>query len=68
MYKEIRRAAYHLADAAEPWTEDFRALPFPEHWHEGLLELHNYGRSEGSGTRRFPRDAWTVFCKPSRPT
>jgi hypothetical protein len=54
MYKEIRRAAYHLADAAKPWTEDFRALPFPEHWHEGLLKLHNYGRSEGEWHKTIP--------------
>ncbi|WP_328671970.1 pPIWI_RE module domain-containing protein [Streptomyces sp. NBC_00328] len=46
MYKNIRRSAYHLAEDSAPWTEDFRALPFPEHWHTGLLELHNRGRDE----------------------
>ena len=46
MYKNIRRSAYHLAEDSTPWTEDFRALPFPEHWHAGLLELHNHGRDE----------------------
>lgn len=46
MYKNIRRSAYHLAEEGTPWTEDFQALPFPEHWHAGLLELHNHGRGE----------------------
>ncbi|MFB7930846.1 pPIWI_RE module domain-containing protein [Streptomyces sp. NPDC056039] len=46
MYQNIRRSAYHLAEGSEPWTEDFRALAFPEHWHAELLELHNYGRDE----------------------
>ncbi|WP_282699391.1 DUF3962 domain-containing protein [Streptomyces sp. CC219B] len=46
MYQHIRRSAYHLAQGGEPWTEDFRALAFPEHWHAELLELHNYGRDE----------------------
>ncbi|MBO1330975.1 pPIWI_RE module domain-containing protein [Streptomyces sp. VRA16 Mangrove soil] len=46
MYQHIRRSAYHLADGGTPWTEDFRALSFPEHWQSGLLELHNHGRPE----------------------
>ncbi|MDI5964105.1 pPIWI_RE module domain-containing protein [Streptantibioticus silvisoli] len=46
MYQHIRRSAYHLAKGGEPWTEDFRALAFPEHWHAELLELHNHGRDE----------------------
>ncbi|MFF8654133.1 pPIWI_RE module domain-containing protein [Streptomyces huasconensis] len=46
MYRNLRRSAYHLAGDSASWTEDFRALPFPEHWHTGLLELHNYGRDE----------------------
>ncbi|MGW0419162.1 pPIWI_RE module domain-containing protein [Streptomyces sp. NPDC003015] len=54
MYREIRRAAYHLADVAEPWTEDFRALRFPEQWHKRLLELHNYGRAEDEWHKTIP--------------
>ncbi|MGW1613692.1 pPIWI_RE module domain-containing protein [Streptomyces sp. NPDC002285] len=46
MYQNIRRSAYHLAEGGEPWTEDFRALAFPEHWHAELLALHNQGRDE----------------------
>ncbi|WP_326807184.1 DUF3962 domain-containing protein [Streptomyces sp. NBC_01775] len=46
MYKKNRRSAYHLADVAVPWTEDFRAIPFPEQWHPGLLDLHNHERDE----------------------
>ncbi|MFJ7266393.1 pPIWI_RE module domain-containing protein [Streptomyces sp. NPDC099050] len=46
MYKSIRRSAYHLAEDSTPWVEDFHVLPFPEHWHAGLLELHNHGRDE----------------------
>ncbi|MEO3763227.1 DUF3962 domain-containing protein [Streptomyces sp. B5E4] len=58
MYQHIRRSAYHLAEDGEPWTEDFRALAFPEHWHADLLELHNHGRDEEKRrltlpTRRF---------------
>ncbi|MEU4083097.1 pPIWI_RE module domain-containing protein [Streptomyces aureus] len=54
MYREIRRAAYHLADVAEPWTEDFRAVRFPEHWHAGLLELHNYRRADDEWRKTIP--------------
>ncbi|WP_327393176.1 DUF3962 domain-containing protein [Streptomyces sp. NBC_01186] len=54
MYREIRRAAYHLAEGAEPWAMDFRALRFPEHWHKGLLELHNHGRDEGGWHKSVP--------------
>ncbi|MFB7587733.1 pPIWI_RE module domain-containing protein [Streptomyces sp. NPDC056169] len=46
MYKSIRRSAYHLAGDSTPWTEDFRVLPFPEHWRARLIELHNHGRDE----------------------
>ncbi|MEU4108054.1 DUF3962 domain-containing protein [Streptomyces sp. NPDC027717] len=46
MYKYIRRSAYHLTEDSTPWTEDFRVLPFPEHWRTGLLGLHNHGRPE----------------------
>ncbi|MEU7296595.1 DUF3962 domain-containing protein [Streptomyces exfoliatus] len=46
MYKSIRRSAYHLAGDSTPWTGDFRALPFPEHWRARLIELHNHGRDE----------------------
>ncbi|MDX2540634.1 pPIWI_RE module domain-containing protein [Streptomyces sp. WI04-05B] len=58
MYKNTRRSAYHLAEDSAPWTEDFRALAFPEHWHAGLLDLHNHGRDEEKQlltlpTRRF---------------
>ncbi|MER5758496.1 DUF3962 domain-containing protein [Streptomyces sp. NPDC002082] len=53
MYKKIRRAAYHLADAAA-WTADFRVLRFPEHWQQGLLELHNHGRPEDSQHKVIP--------------
>ncbi|WP_406351721.1 pPIWI_RE module domain-containing protein [Streptomyces sp. NBC_00658] len=54
MYREIRRAAYHLAEGAKPWSEDFRAVRFPEHWHMGLLELHNYGRTEEERHKTIP--------------
>ncbi|MEV7784605.1 DUF3962 domain-containing protein [Streptomyces sp. NPDC088106] len=54
MYKKIRRSAYHLAEDSAPWTEDFRALPFPEQWHPGLLELHNHGRDEEKQQRTLP--------------
>ncbi|WP_431952822.1 pPIWI_RE module domain-containing protein [Actinacidiphila sp. bgisy167] len=54
MYKNIRRSAYHLAESGAPWTEDFRALPFPEHWHAGLLELHNHGRDEDKRQLTLP--------------
>lgn len=54
MYKKNRRSAYHLADGAVPWTEDFRALPFPEQWHPGLLELHNHGRAEDKQRQTLP--------------
>ncbi|MFF3497313.1 pPIWI_RE module domain-containing protein [Streptomyces sp. NPDC002795] len=54
MYQEIRRAAYQLAGSATPWTADFRALAFPEHRQEGLLELHNYGRTEESRHKTIP--------------
>ncbi|MDT0548219.1 pPIWI_RE module domain-containing protein [Streptomyces lonegramiae] len=54
MYKEIRRAAYHLAEGAEAWTENFRALRFPEHWNEGLLELHNHGREGEERHKTLP--------------
>ncbi|MFD8141981.1 pPIWI_RE module domain-containing protein [Streptomyces sp. NPDC059708] len=53
MYKKIRRAAYHLADGAA-WTADFRALRFPEHWQQGLLELHNHGRPEEARHKVIP--------------
>ncbi|WP_097900038.1 pPIWI_RE module domain-containing protein [Streptomyces sp. b94] len=46
MYQHIRRSAYHLAEGSAPWTEDYRALALPEHWHADLLELHNHGRDE----------------------
>ena len=45
MYRAIRRSAYHLADISVPWTEDYRALRFPERWQGTLLDLHNHGRS-----------------------
>ncbi|WP_414506537.1 pPIWI_RE module domain-containing protein [Streptomyces sp. NEAU-L66] len=54
MYKEIRRAAYHLAEGAAAWTEDFRALRFPEHWNEGLLELHNHRREGDERHKTVP--------------
>ncbi|MER5601538.1 DUF3962 domain-containing protein [Streptomyces sp. NPDC002265] len=54
MYREIRRAAYHLADVAEPWIEDFRTVRFPEHWHAGLLALHNYKRAEDEWRKTIP--------------
>jgi hypothetical protein len=54
MYKEIRRAAYHLAEGAAPWIEDFRALRFPEHWHEGLLKLHNHRREGDERHKTVP--------------
>lgn len=54
MYQSIRRAAFHLAEGATPWTADFRALRFPEHWHEGLLELHNHGRTEEGQHKNIP--------------
>ncbi|GHG93917.1 pPIWI_RE module domain-containing protein [Streptomyces rubradiris] len=53
MYKKIRRAAYHLSDEGA-WTEDFRALRFPEHWQQGLLELHNHGRDEDKRHKTVP--------------
>lgn len=46
MYQHIRRSVYHLAEGSQPWSEDYRALAFPEHWHADLLELHNHGRDE----------------------
>ncbi|QIY94511.2 DUF3962 domain-containing protein [Streptomyces sp. S1D4-11] len=54
MYKKIRRSAYHLAEDSAPWTEDFRALSFPEQWHPGLLELHNHGRDEDKQHQTLP--------------
>ncbi|MEO3976480.1 DUF3962 domain-containing protein [Streptomyces sp. CAU 1734] len=54
MYREIRRSAYHLADPAAPWTEDYRALRFPEHWQGALLALHNHGRPEDEWRRTLP--------------
>ncbi|MFF3892852.1 pPIWI_RE module domain-containing protein [Streptomyces sp. NPDC001812] len=54
MYKKIRRSAYHLAEDSAPWVEDFRALPFPEQWHPGLLELHHHGRDEEKRHRTLP--------------
>ncbi|MFD9715765.1 pPIWI_RE module domain-containing protein [Streptomyces sp. NPDC059076] len=54
MYQHIRRSTYHLAEGSEPWTEDYRALAFPEHWHADLLELHNYGRDEEKRQRTLP--------------
>ncbi|GAA3884380.1 pPIWI_RE module domain-containing protein [Streptomyces sedi] len=51
MYQHIRRSAYRLAEGGEPWTADFRALSFPEHWHADLLDLHNHARDEEK--RRF---------------
>lgn len=53
MYGSIRRSAYHLAADAAPWTSRYRALPFPDHWHPGLLDLCNHGKPEGKQT-------WTV--------
>ncbi|WP_326587489.1 pPIWI_RE module domain-containing protein [Streptomyces sp. NBC_01294] len=53
MYKKIRRAAYHLAPGAA-WTADFRAFRFPEHWQQGLLELHNHGRPEEARHKVLP--------------
>ncbi|MEV8406808.1 DUF3962 domain-containing protein [Streptomyces niveus] len=54
MYKNLRRSAYHLAGDGTSWAEDFRALSFPEHWHAGLLELHNYGREEDKQRLTLP--------------
>ncbi|MFE1995240.1 pPIWI_RE module domain-containing protein [Streptomyces parvulus] len=54
MYKKVRRSAYHLAADAAPWTEDFRAVPFPEQWHPALLELHNHGRDEDKQQQTLP--------------
>lgn len=54
MYKNIRRSAYQLADPEVPWTEDFRALSFPERWHSGLLDLHNHGRDEERQHQTLP--------------
>ncbi|MGV9786736.1 pPIWI_RE module domain-containing protein [Streptomyces sp. NPDC003435] len=54
MYREIRRSAYHLADPAAPWTQDYRALRFPEHWQSTLLALHNHGRPESEWQRVVP--------------
>lgn len=54
MYREIRRSAYHLADPAVRWTEDYRALRFPEHWQSTLLALHNHGRPEAEWQRTLP--------------
>ncbi|KNB53627.1 pPIWI_RE module domain-containing protein [Streptomyces caatingaensis] len=58
MYGSIRRAAYALSPDAEPWTDDYRALPRPDVWHDGPLQLCNYGREESqhlksAPTRRF---------------
>ncbi|MFF8784490.1 pPIWI_RE module domain-containing protein [Streptomyces sp. NPDC015125] len=54
MYREIRRSAYHLADPATPWTEDYRALRFPERWQSTLMTLHNHGRPEAEWQRGLP--------------
>ncbi|MFJ2874578.1 pPIWI_RE module domain-containing protein [Streptomyces sp. NPDC087298] len=54
MYREIRRSAYHLADPAAPWTQDYRALRFPEHWQSPLLALRNHGRPEAEWQRTLP--------------
>ncbi|MEU6108081.1 DUF3962 domain-containing protein [Streptomyces albidoflavus] len=54
MYRKIRRSAYHLADPAIPWTEDYRALRFPERWQSTLLALHNHGRPEAEWQRVLP--------------
>ncbi|MCS7484814.1 pPIWI_RE module domain-containing protein [Umezawaea endophytica] len=49
-YRTVSRAAYHLAPGAAPWIADYRALPFPEHARESLLELCNHGRDQDGGT------------------
>jgi hypothetical protein len=54
MYGSIRRAAYVLDADAAPWTADYRVLPFPEHWREGLLDLCNIGRPEDKRLRTVP--------------
>ncbi|MDI3420611.1 pPIWI_RE module domain-containing protein [Streptomyces luteolus] len=54
MYQNVRRSAYHLADDRSPWTENYRALEFPEQWRAGLLDLHNHGRPEGKQQRSLP--------------
>ncbi|MBV6703227.1 pPIWI_RE module domain-containing protein [Kitasatospora aureofaciens] len=43
-YHDISRAAYLLAPDAAPWTAEYRALAFPEQWHESVLALCNHGR------------------------
>ncbi|MGW8801042.1 pPIWI_RE module domain-containing protein [Streptomyces sp. NPDC055775] len=54
MYTSIRRAAYVLDAGAAPWTADYRALPYPEHWRKGLLGLCNFGRDEDKYLRTVP--------------
>ncbi|MFJ7259059.1 pPIWI_RE module domain-containing protein [Streptomyces globosus] len=54
MYREIRRAVYQQAEDTAPWTAEFRALPFPEHWQQSLLELVNHGRSEEDRHKTVP--------------
>ncbi|MFJ2231318.1 pPIWI_RE module domain-containing protein [Streptomyces halstedii] len=44
-YRETSRAAYLLKPGAAPWTARYRTLPFPEQWHESVLELCNLGRA-----------------------
>ncbi|MEV7783471.1 DUF3962 domain-containing protein [Kitasatospora sp. NPDC088351] len=54
-YLDISRAAYVIAPGAGPWTANYRALAFPEHWHEGVLTLCNLGRdSEAEPFRTAP--------------
>ncbi|AXG81276.1 pPIWI_RE module domain-containing protein [Streptomyces paludis] len=58
MYETIRRAAYqsvpHTAPNRIPWTADYRALSFPEHWRAELLALHNLGRNSPDQHRTVP--------------
>ncbi|WP_340556988.1 pPIWI_RE module domain-containing protein [Streptomyces sp. GSL17-111] len=53
-YTHLRRAAYLQDPDASPWTASYHALPFPEHWHEGLLALCNVGRDEERRLRTVP--------------
>ncbi|TGZ12559.1 hypothetical protein DV517_66430 [Streptomyces sp. S816] len=67
MYREIRRSAYHLADPVAPWTEDYRALRFPEHWQSALLALHNHGRPDGEWQRVLPTRSLDIALQTLAP-
>ncbi|KRV49009.1 hypothetical protein AQ490_22100 [Wenjunlia vitaminophila] len=53
-YGSIRRAAYVLDSDAPPWTVNYFAMAYPEHWDADLLELCNLGRGGKEPLRSVP--------------